>query len=115
MLLILTTCKTTLQVFINPLILKENNMENTFDINSFDKERVSDPASFPQCRALGYKFAKKGEVMDWRLQKRIQGCMYSLAKDKKLSFKRAHQLLQGKTLPKAFFDKIDLYLKEQAK
>ncbi len=88
-------------------------MENTFDINSFDKERVANPASFPQCRAIGYKFAKKGEVMDWKLQKRIQGCMYSLAKDKKLSFKKAHTLLQGKTLPKVFFAKIDEYLKEQ--
>tara|TARA_R110000764_G_scaffold238509_1_gene335751 strand:+ start:800 stop:1069 length:270 start_codon:yes stop_codon:yes gene_type:complete len=87
-------------------------MENTFDINSFDKDRTSSPASFKQCQAVAYKFAKKGENMNWKLQKQIQGCLYSLAKDDRLSFKRAHQLLQGKTLPKAFFDKIDLYLKE---
>jgi hypothetical protein len=89
-------------------------MENTFDINSFDKERTEAPASFPQCRALGYKFAKKGEVMNWKLQKQIQGCMYALAKDQRLTFKKAHQLLQGKTLPKVYFDKIKLHLKENS-
>ena len=34
-------------------------MENTFDINSFDKDRTGAPASFRQCQAIGYKFAKK--------------------------------------------------------
>tara|TARA_R100001463_G_scaffold14238_1_gene37576 strand:+ start:2215 stop:2484 length:270 start_codon:yes stop_codon:yes gene_type:complete len=89
-------------------------MENTFDINSFDKDRTEAPASFPQCRAIGYKFAKKGEVMNWKLQKQIQGCMYALAKDQRLTFKKAHQLLQGKTLPKVYFDKIKLHLKENS-
>ena len=89
-------------------------MENTFDINSFDKDRTEAPASFPQCRAIGYKFAKKGEVMNWKLQKQIQGCMYALAKEHRLTFKKAHQLLQGKTLPKVYFDKIKLHLKENS-
>ena len=41
-------------------------MENTFDINSFDKDRTTSPASFKQCQAVAYKFAKKGEKMNWR-------------------------------------------------
>lgn len=88
-------------------------MENTFDINTFDKDRTSSPASFKQCQAIGYKFAKKGSTMNWKLQKQIQGCLFSLAKDNRLNFKKAHQLLQGKALPKVYFDKIDHYLKEQ--
>ena len=88
-------------------------MENTFDINSFDKDRTGAPASFNQCRAIGYKFAKKGETMNWKLQKQIQGCLYGLAKDQRLTFKKAHQLLQGKSLPKVYLNKIDHYLKEK--
>ena len=52
-------------------------MENTFDINSFDKDRTTSPASFKQCQAVAYKFAKKGEKMNWKLQKQIQGCLYT--------------------------------------
>ena len=91
-------------------------MENTFDINSFDKDRTSAPASFNQCQAIGYKFAKKGANMNWKLQKQIQGCLYSLAKDEKmpLTFKKAHSILQGKSLPKVYLDKIALYLKENS-
>ena len=89
-------------------------MENTFDINSFDKDRTTSPASFKQCQAVGYKFAKKGDKMNWKLQKQIQGCLYGLAKDNRLSFKKAHTLLQGKSLPKVYLDKIALYLKENS-
>lgn len=89
-------------------------MENTFDINSFDKDRTTSPASFRQCQAVGYKFAKTGDKMNWKLQKQIQGCLYGLAKDKRLSFKKAHQILQGKSLPKVYLDKIALYLKENS-
>ena len=89
-------------------------MENTFDINSFDKDRTTSPASFKQCQAVGYKFAKTGDKMNWKLQKQIQGCLYGLAKDNRLSFKKAHQILQGKSLPKVYLDKIDLYLKENS-
>jgi len=89
-------------------------MENTFDINSFDKERTTSPASFKQCQAVGYKFAKTGDKMNWKLQKQIQGCLYGLAKDNRLSFKKAHTLLQGKSLPKVYLDKIALYLKENS-
>ena len=89
-------------------------MENTFDINSFDKDRTTSPASFKQCQAVGYKFAKVGDKMNWKLQKQIQGCLYGLAKDNRLSFKKAHTLLQGKSLPKVYLDKIALYLKENS-
>ena len=34
-------------------------MENTFDINNFSKERQAEPASYPQCKALGFHFAKR--------------------------------------------------------
>ena len=88
-------------------------MENTFDINAFDKDRTGSPASFRQCQAIGYKFAKVGSKMNWKLQKQITGCLYSLAKDERLNFKKAHTLLQGKSLPKVYLDKIDHYLKEQ--
>ena len=89
-------------------------MENTFDINSFDKDRTTSPASFKQCQAVGYKFAKTGDKMNWKLQKQIQGCLYGLAKGNRLSFKKAHQILQGKSLPKVYLDKIALYLKENS-
>ena len=89
-------------------------MENTFDINSFDKDRTTSPASFKQCQAVAYKFAKKGDKMNWKLQKQIQGCLYGLAKDDRLNFKKAHTLLQGKSLPKVYLDKIALYLKENS-
>ena len=46
-------------------------MENTFDINAFDKDRTASPASFRQCQAIGYKFAKKGSKVI-RNQKQIQ-------------------------------------------
>tara|TARA_R100000742_G_C4273236_1_gene92737 strand:+ start:994 stop:1269 length:276 start_codon:yes stop_codon:yes gene_type:complete len=88
--------------------------DNTFDINSFDKDRHGAPASFKQCQAIGYKFAKKGDTMNWKLQKQIQGCLYGLAKDNRLTFKKAHSLLQGKSLPKVYFDKIKLYLQENS-
>ena len=106
-------CKTTLQCYINFQTARARNMENTFNINDFDKDRHAEPASFPQCRAIGYKFAKKGTVMNWRLQKQIQGCMYGLAKENRLTFKKADSLLKGKTLPKVYFDKIKAYLAQQ--
>ena len=105
-------CKTTLQRYINFHKARARNMENTFDINDY-KDRHGNPASFPQCRAIGLKFAKKGNVMNWRLQKQITGCLYGLAKENKLTFKKADSLLKGKTLPKAYFDKIKLYLEQQ--
>ena len=89
-------------------------MENTFDINTFDKDRTSSPASFRQCQAIGYKFAKNGAKMNWKLQKQITGCLYSLAKEERLTFKKAHSLLTGKSLPKVYLDKIASYLKQQA-
>ena len=63
-------------------------MENTFDINSFDKEQLSSPATFKQCRALSYKFAKTGDKMNWKVHKQVQGCLYGLAKENKFKEKR---------------------------
>ena len=68
------------------------------------------------CQGLGYKFAKdpSTDKMNWRLQKQIQGCLYGLAKEKRFTFKKANELFTKKVLPKAYFDKIDLYLKENS-
>ena len=70
---------------------------------------------FVQSMSLGI-LGKKGELilLNWKLQKQIQGCLYGLAKDQRLTFKKAHMLLKGKTLPKVYFDKINLYLKENS-
>jgi hypothetical protein len=46
-------------------------------------------------------------------QLRSNNVKLSLAKDERLTFKKAHQILQGKTLPKVYLDKIALYLKEK--
>tara|TARA_R100000951_G_scaffold47924_1_gene40836 strand:+ start:989 stop:1258 length:270 start_codon:yes stop_codon:yes gene_type:complete len=89
-------------------------MENTFDINSFDKEQLSSPATFKQCRALSYKFAKTGDKMNWKVHKQVQGCLYGLAKENKFSFKQANELFSKKTLPKKYKDEIALYLKENS-
>ena len=57
-------------------------MENTFNINEYDTDRRTSPASFPQCRAIGYKFAKDAKTgkMNWLMQKRITAQMFDLAK-----------------------------------
>lgn len=86
-------------------------MENTFDINSFSKERQAEPAAYPQCKALGYHFAKRKDgSMDWKLSKQVTGLLYGLSKDGKLNFKTASALFNKKTLPKAFKDAIDQYI-----
>jgi hypothetical protein len=87
-------------------------MDTTFDINKIDDDRLSQPATFNQVKALSYKFAKKDNgTMDWRLQKQLLGCLYGLIKDNKLSFNQAHGLFQKKTLPKVFKDMISAYIK----
>ena len=52
------------------------------------------PASFPQCRAIGYKFAKDAKTgkMNWLMQKRITAQMFDLAKQNKLSFEGTQNL-----------------------
>ncbi len=90
-------------------------MENTFDINSFDKEQLGSPATFKQCRALSYKFAKRADgSMNWIAHKQVQGCLFGLAKNNKLSFKQANDLFSKKALPKKYKDAIALYLKENS-
>tara|TARA_R110000751_G_scaffold212611_1_gene316173 strand:+ start:914 stop:1186 length:273 start_codon:yes stop_codon:yes gene_type:complete len=90
-------------------------MENTFDINSFDKEQLESPASFKQCRALSFKFAKKADgSMNWIAHKQVQGCLFGLAKEGKFNFKQANELFSKKALPKKYKDSISLYLKENS-
>lgn len=91
-------------------------MENTFDINSFDKATQSKPATYNQCRGLSYKFSKTGDKINWKLQKQILGCLYGLSKREEhfLSFKKANELFSKKSLPKVYLDAIALYLKENS-
>ena len=91
-------------------------MENTFDINSFDKATRGGRATYNQCKGLSYKFAKSGDKMNWKLQKQILGCLYGLSKREKhfLSFKKANELFSKKSLPKVYLDAIALYLKENS-
>lgn len=92
-------------------------MENTFDINSFDKDTQSGKATYGQCKGLSYKFAKqKDGSMNWKLQKQIYGCLYGLSKREKhfLTFKKADELFSKKSLPKVYLDAIALYLKENS-
>jgi len=91
-------------------------MENTFDINSFDKATRGGRATYNQCKGLSYKSAKSGDKMNWKLQKQILGCLYGLSKREEgyLSFDKANQLFSKKALPKVFKDQIALYLKENS-
>ena len=66
-------------------------MDTTFDINQVDKERLAEPASYGQIRAISYKFSKsKAGKINFRLQKQIQGCLYGFSKRNELSFQEAH-------------------------
>ena len=87
-------------------------MDTTFDINQVDKERLAEPASYGQIRAISYKFSKsKAGKINFRLQKQIQGCLYGFSKRNELSFQEAHKLISTtKTLPKKYKDAITQYL-----
>ena len=89
-------------------------MENTFDINTFDKDRLSSPATYNQCRGLAIKFSKTGDKVDWRKQKQILGCLYGLAKEQRFNFKHANDLFSKSKLPKVYFDKIAMYLENNS-
>ena len=87
-------------------------MDTTFDINNIDEERQGQPASHKQVRAISYKFSKlKSGKINWQRQKRIYGCLYSLVKQNKLSFKQAHIMLsKTKKLPEKYETLISSYL-----
>ena len=91
-------------------------MENTFDINSFDKATREGRATYKQCQGLSYKFAKSGAKINWKVQKQILCCLYGLSKREEdyLSFGKADQLFSKKSLPKVYKDLIALYLKENS-
>ena len=94
-------------------------MENTFDINNFSEEEQGAPATYPQCKGLGYHFAGKqpNGKPDYKRANQIKACLYGLAKREKhyLTFKKADSLFKKKTLPKVYSDSIALYLKENKK
>jgi hypothetical protein len=86
-------------------------MDKTFDINSFDSDRLRSPATWNQCDAIGKKFAKTKDGMNWRLHKQIRACLYNEIKQGKLSFLVASDLIANKkTLPKVYREKITMYL-----
>ena len=92
-------------------------MENTFDINNFSQEEQGAPATYPQCKGLGYHFAGKqpNGKPDYKRANQITACLYGLTKREKqyLTFKKADSLFKKKTLPKVYADSIALYLKEK--
>tara|TARA_R100001594_G_C4016547_1_gene258211 strand:+ start:1041 stop:1334 length:294 start_codon:yes stop_codon:yes gene_type:complete len=87
-------------------------MDTTFDINNIDEERQGQPATHAQVRAISLKFSKlKSGKINWERQKRIYGCLYSLIKQGKLSFKQAHIMLsKTKKFPEKYETLIDSYL-----
>tara|TARA_R100001244_G_scaffold31989_1_gene30464 strand:+ start:69 stop:353 length:285 start_codon:yes stop_codon:yes gene_type:complete len=87
-------------------------MDTTFDINKVDDERLNEPASYGQIRAISFKFSKNKPAKDkWAYQKQIVGCLYGFAKNGKLTFQEAHKLISTtKTLPKKYTDAIEQYL-----
>ena len=90
-------------------------MENTFDINTFSEERQAEPASYKQCQALGFHFAKqKNGNMDWRLAKQVTAMLYGKSKEGKFSFKQASAQFNKKPMPKVFKDAIDLYISQNS-
>jgi len=84
----------------------------TFDIAKIDKERLAQPSTYNQLKAISYKFSKlKSGKMNWQRQKRIIATLYSLQKQEKLSFQQAHKMLStSKTLPKVYEDLILAYI-----
>jgi|TARA_R100000482_G_scaffold57495_3_gene20836 hypothetical protein len=86
-------------------------MDKTFDINDFDSERLKSPATWNQCDAIGKKFAKTKDGMNWRLHKQIRACLYNEIKQGKLSFAQASDMIANKkTLPIQYKRKITAYL-----
>ena len=89
-------------------------MDNTttFDITKIDKDRLAQPSTYNQLKAISYKFSKaKSGKMNWQRQKRVLATLYSLQKEGKLSFQQAHKMLStSKTLPKVYEDLMNVYI-----
>tara|TARA_Y100000361_G_scaffold113160_1_gene103526 strand:+ start:2146 stop:2427 length:282 start_codon:yes stop_codon:yes gene_type:complete len=87
-------------------------MDTTFNIENFDKDRLSGPATWNQCDAIGKKFAKRKDgSIDWRRHKQIRACLYNEIKQGNLHFDYASNLIStAKKLPKKYADKITGYL-----
>ena len=87
-------------------------MDTTFDITKIDEDRLAQPSTYNQLKAIATKFSKlKSGKVDWQRQKRILATLYSLQKAGKLSFKQAHVMLsKTKKLPEVYEDMITLYI-----
>jgi|TARA_R110000751_G_scaffold64360_1_gene132256 hypothetical protein len=85
-------------------------METTFNIADHE-DKFANPASYPQCKGLGWKFGKKPDgKMDNAIASRVTACLYSAAKEGDFSFKQADALFKKKSLPKKYVDSIAAYL-----
>ena len=81
-------------------------METTFNIADH-KERLADPATFAQCKALGWKFGKQPNgKMNYTVASRVTACLLN----SNLTFKQANDLFKKKSLPKKYVDSIAAYM-----
>jgi hypothetical protein len=81
-------------------------METTFNIADH-KERLADPATFAQCKALGWKFGKQPNgKMNYTTASRVTACLLN----SNLTFKQANDLFKKKSLPKKYVDSIAAYM-----
>lgn len=81
-------------------------METTFNIADH-KERLADPATFAQCKALGWKFGKQPNgKMNYTVASRVTACLLN----SNLTFKQANELFKKQSLPKKYVDSIAAYM-----
>ena len=81
-------------------------METTFNIADH-KERLAEPATFAQCKALGWKFGNQPNgKMNYTIASRVTACLLN----SNLTFKQANDLFTKKSLPKKYVDSIAAYL-----
>jgi len=81
-------------------------METTFNIEDHE-DKFADPATFPQCQALGWKFGKQPNgKMNYTVASRVTACLLN----SNLTFKQANDLFKKKSLPKKYVDSIAAYM-----
>ena len=85
-------------------------METTFNIEDH-KDKFANPATYNQCKGLGWKFGlKPNGKLDNIIASRVRACLYGAAKEGNFSFKQADALFKKKTLPKKYVDSIAAYI-----
>jgi hypothetical protein len=85
-------------------------METTFNIEDH-KDKFANPATYNQCKGLGWKFGKKPDgTMDNAIASRVTACLLAEKAAKRFSFKQANDLFKKKSLPKKYVDSIAAYL-----